>query len=218
MTFKDRIEAGTILAVALKDYQNDDTVIVALPRGGVVLGAVIAENLKAPLGTVLVRKIGHPNAPEYAIGAVAEGNTQIFNAREVAQTHKQFLDAAKRDAVKLIEKRRKLYYANFEPPAVNDRTVILVDDGIATGLSMRAAVKAMQAQGAKTIIVAVPVAPWDAIKKLERLVDTIVLVDNPENFHGAVGAHFVHFDQVDDQAVQETLTEVNSHNVQHRLA
>jgi predicted phosphoribosyltransferase len=174
-----------------------------------VLGAEVAKELKAPLGLVLVRKIGHPGYAEYAIGALAEGEKPVYNEDEVASIDDHWLKQAETTARELIEHRRDLYYGeDFEPPVVTDKTVILVDDGVATGLTMEAAVKAMRNKKAKRIIVAVPVAPRDSVDHLEAIADEAIVLDNPDSFLGAVGSHYMEFEQVDDEEVRALLREV----------
>lgn len=209
MRYVNRQDAGQRLGQALRRFKDDNTVVLALPRGGVVVGAEVARTLLAPLGLVLVRKIGHPHNPEYAIGAIAEDEPPVYNEHERLSAGGHWLKQAESDAKKLIEKRRKLYYGkDFRPPEVKGKTVIIVDDGIATGLTMEAAVKAVQGQNPAKVIVAVPVAPADSVDALLELADEVVLLDKPENFQGAVGAHYQQFEQTNDEEVRELLREV----------
>ncbi|HEX5797256.1 MAG TPA: phosphoribosyltransferase family protein [Candidatus Saccharimonadales bacterium] len=218
MSYVDRQDAGRKLAQALKRFRDGDIVVLALPRGGIVLGAEVARTLKVTLDVIGVRKIGHPFHPEYAIGAVVGENTAVYNRNESAAVDKSWLKKAEAEARELIKKRVDLYYhEDFQPIEVNGKTVILVDDGIATGLSMQASVRAMREQGAERIIVAVPVAPADSVETLKTLADEVVVLDNPGMFLGAVGAHYQLFDQVDDEEVKALLKEVN-HELQRAVA
>lgn len=206
----DRRDAGKRLANVLRHFKGKDTLVLALPRGGVVLGVEVAKKLQAPLDVVLVRKIGHPAYAEYALGALAEGEKPIYNESEVEVIDKNWLKEAEASARKLIRQRRKLYYDDaFSSPAVKGKTVILVDDGIATGLTMNAAVLAMRKKQAKRVIVAVPVAPRDSVDALEAIADEVVVLDNPEDFLGAVGSHYNEFDEVNDEEVRALLREAN---------
>jgi putative phosphoribosyl transferase len=211
MGYANRQAAGQLLADKLKRFAGDDDVIVlALPRGGVVLGAEVAKELEAPLGPVLVRKISHPSSPEYAIGAVVEDEPPVYNKSETAYIHTSWLTQAEASARQLIERRRKLYYSqDLPPPDAAGKTVILVDDGIATGLTMEAAVRAVRNKHPKQIVVAVPVGSAESVVELEDLADEVVVLDKPESFRGAVGSHYAEFEQVDDEEVKELLWEAN---------
>ena len=210
MRYVNRQDAGQRLAKVLRRFAKDDVVVLALPRGGIVLGAEVARELEAPLGLVLVRKIGHPSYAEYAIGAVVEGEPPLYNENEIAAIDEKWLKQAEVAARKLIERRRKLYYGeDLVPAEVAGRVVILVDDGIATGLTMEAAVRATRNKHPKRIIVAAPVASAETLNELESLADEVVILDKPKSFMGAVGSHYTEFEQVDDKEVRELLWEVN---------
>lgn len=209
MRYTNRLDAGKQLARALHHFRSKDTVVLALPRGGVVLGAEIARELEAPLGLVLVKKIGHPSYPEYAIGAIAEDEKPIYNLNEVEIMDEYWLRGAESRARDLIYHRRELYYdGDFIPPEVKQKMVILVDDGIATGLTMEAAVRAVRQQGAQKIIVAVPIASPESVDILEDITDAIITLEDPYTFLGSIGSHYIDFDQVDDEEVRSLLREV----------
>ncbi len=209
MYFFDRQDAGKRLADRLTNFKDSDVVVLALPRGGVVIGKEVAKALHAPLGLVLVRKIGHPYHAEYAIGALAEDKKPVYNEAEVSAIDRAWLKKAESAAHKLIEKRRQIYYGDdFSPPNAKGKTVILVDDGIATGLTMQAAVKALKQKEPKRVIVAVPVAPRDCVAKLKQMADEVILLDDPDNFLGAVGVHYQNFPQVNNEEVKAFLREV----------
>lgn len=206
--YRNRADAGIRLANVLRHYARKGAVVLGLPRGGVAVAAEIAKALKAPLGVVLVRKIPHPNTPEYAIGAVAANQDAFYNQSEIAFIDKSWLqrqETAERD---LIKKRQALYYGDRKPPDIRHKIVILADDGIATGFTMEAAVRAVRKQQPAKVVVAVPVAPQDSIDRLERLCDEVIVLDNPGDFMGAVGSHYLEFDQVDDEEVVTLLQEV----------
>lgn len=209
MSYINRQDAGKRLAKVLRRFKSEATVVLALPRGGIVLGAEVAKELNAPLGLVLVRKIGHPTYPEYAIGAIAENEKPVYNEGEVLSIDGRWLKKAEASARQLLEHRRQLYYGeDFVPPDVKDKITILVDDGIATGLTMKAAVLAIRNKQAKQVIVAVPVASTESIDALETITDEVVVLDKPESFLGAVGSYYREFNQVDDEEVRALLREV----------
>ena len=161
------------------------------------------------MGLVLVRKIGHPYSPEYAIGAVAEHSKPIFNQGEAASVDAKWLEEAVRAARRLIEQRRQDYYGQeFKPPKIKGKTAILVDDGIATGLTMQAAVKSAREQGAEKVVVAVPICPSDSLDKIKQYADETIVLYPPAKFLGAVGSHYRHFDQIDDSEVKQLLKQL----------
>ncbi len=197
------------MAEALDRYKNSNAVVLALPRGGIVLGAEVAKRLKIPLGVVLVRKIGHPQNPEFALGAVAEGLPPVYSG-DISDVSQSWLSRAETAARQLNQRRRELYFSkDFPPPEVVNKTVILVDDGIATGLTMEIAIKLVRNQHAKSVVVAVPLAAADSIADLKKLADEVIVLNNPEEFLGSVGAHYSQFNQVEDEEVKEILHKVN---------
>src|SRR5579885_3365315 len=191
MQFRDRADAGERLAQVLRAFKGKDTVVLALPRGGVVLGAIVAEKLRAPLGTVLVRKISHPYSPEYAIGAVVDDREPVLNRDEALTVSETWLQNNIEEAQALNRRRAATYLQDkFQVPAINGKIVIIIDDGMATGLTMQAAAFAVRAERPKRIIVAVPVASLESVGVLEPLVDDLVILENPEEFMGAIGLHY----------------------------
>ena len=199
--YEDRHDAGKKLAKVLQQYAGKDAVVLALPRGGVVLGAEVAKSLKAPLDVVLVRKIGYPFSSEYAIGAVVRGEKPIVNEDEAAD--EVWLKRAVEDEQVVNEKRYDFYYGGkYEPVQLKGKTVIIVDDGIATGLTMEAAVRTVRQKGPGQVVVAVPVAPPDSLVTLRGLVDEVVVLEDPDKFIGSVGAHYRKFAQVEDDEVK----------------
>jgi predicted phosphoribosyltransferase len=198
--FLDRMDAGKKLAQALFKYRGQPLVVYALPRGGVVLGVEVARALEAPLDLIVVRKIGHPLQPEYAIGAVAEDGYVVTNPDEVARLDEEWLDRATAAELQEAQRRRRLFLQGRAPIEVKDKIAIIVDDGLATGLSMSAAIHEIRGRGPQKVVVAVPVAAAETIDKLKPDVDDLVVLYIPEWF-GAVGAFYQRFDQVSDEEV-----------------
>lgn len=205
MIFKNRADAGKRLTEVLQKYRGQNTIIYALPRGGVVVGAEIAGQLDAPLDLLIVRKIGHPQNPEFAIGAVSESGETIFNQTESANVNPDYLKQEKISQQAEARRRRLIYLQNKPSISAKGKTTILVDDGVATGLTMKAAILEIQKQQPKKIVVAIPVAPLETVKELATMVDEVVVLDSPENFTGAVGAYYEDFPQVMDKEVVKLL-------------
>lgn len=200
--FTNRTDAGQQLATKLLPYRTDDVIVLTLPRGGVVLGYEIAQTIDVPFDILVTRKIGHPANSEYAIGAVDEQGTTVLNETETALIDQQWLQAeiARQQAEAV---RRSVVYRQGKPePDITGKTVIIVDDGIATGFTMRLAVRVVKKQQPKKIIIAVPVAPLDSIAQLKKEgADEVIIVERPEEFMGSVGAHYQSFEQVSDSEV-----------------
>jgi len=202
----NRKTAGKRLAAQLRRYVQSDVAVLALPRGGVVVGAEVAKLLHAPLGIILVRKIGHPANTEYAIGAVAENEAPVYDQREVAAVDQTWLKLEEEAAEEMIEERHEQYYDHvFVQPNIEGRDVVIVDDGVATGLTMRAAIEWARSHGVRRIIAAAPVVAKDVITMLRELADEVEVLIEPADFLGAVGAHYKNFDQVDDMEVRQLL-------------
>ncbi|SPH24355.1 Putative phosphoribosyl transferase [Defluviimonas aquaemixtae] len=204
--FADRAEAGRKLADELERMAPEDPVVLALPRGGVPVAAPIAERLGAPLDLLMVRKIGVPGHEELAAGAIAEGAEPVFNPDVLRSIRSRAEDFAEAVAAKRAEiaERRRMYLGGREQVALEGKTAIVVDDGIATGATMRAALGAARAAGAARVILAVPVAPADALAEVSPMVDETVCLQVPRPFY-AVGAHYRDFRQVSDDEVAATL-------------
>jgi putative phosphoribosyl transferase len=203
MIFKDRVEAGKLLARALENYKDEDTVILALPRGGVVVGAEIANYLKAPLDLVIVRKIGHPFYPEYAIGAISEEGLMIGSKEELASVDQKWLEQEKENQVLEAKRRRKAYLLDREKIPLNGKSVIIVDDGIATGLTMLVAIDIVKQLKPAKIIVATPLSSKKTADRIGAKVDAFIGLEVPQEhrFLGAVGAYYHEFFQVTDEEV-----------------
>ncbi|MFO7974555.1 MAG: phosphoribosyltransferase [Candidatus Hydrogenedentota bacterium] len=206
-TFKNREEAGHRLAKELSGYANRaDVIVLALPRGGVPVAYVVAEDIAAPLDVFIVRKVGVPSQPELAMGAIASGGVRVRNARiinAVGLSNAQFDQEAEKERAEL-ERRQGLYRGDRPAPNLANRAVILVDDGLATGASMRAAVLAVREAQPAEVVVAVGAAPPEACASLAKDADKVVSVLTPEPF-GSVGAWFEEFGQTSDEEVKALL-------------
>jgi len=209
MPFKNRVEAGRKLAAALRKFTGQEVVVVALPRGGVPVAAEIAAALHAPLDLVLVRKIGVPMQPELAMGAVVDGtdphvvrNEDVIRLAEVSEP--EFAAIRDRELLE-IERRRRKYLGNRARADVAGRVAIVVDDGIATGATTRAALQAMRSLGPKRLVLAVPVAPTATLAELRNEADEIVCLEDYEAF-GAIGFYYRDFRQLDDRDVTDILS------------
>lgn len=201
MRFRDRTDAGRRLAQALSGYRGQEGVVLALPRGGVVLGAEIARALGMPLDLVIPRKIGHPLSPEYGIAAVTDSGELVTNPWEVSQMDPEwFKRSVERERAEAV-RRRTRYLGGRAPLPLEGKVAILVDDGIATGLTMEAAIRDVKRRRPARLVVAVPVAPADTAERLRAQVDDFVALDIPELYLGAVGAYYDHFPQVSDDEV-----------------
>ncbi|HZQ29368.1 MAG TPA: phosphoribosyltransferase [Acidimicrobiales bacterium] len=205
-TFADRVTAGRALGAALLDYQGPGTVVLGLPRGGVPVAAEVADALGAPLDVFVVRKLGVPGHEELAMGAIASGGVVVLNEEVMASLG---IDQATLEAVIDRERgelaRRERAYRGDRPPlALAGRTVVLVDDGLATGASMRAAVEAVRRAGPDLVVAAVPVGAAATCVALSRVADRVVCLVTPEPFN-AVGAFYADFSQTTEQEVRTVL-------------
>ncbi|MDD2427596.1 MAG: phosphoribosyltransferase family protein [Eubacteriales bacterium] len=201
MIFENRKEAGIKLAEALEKYAGEDVIVLALPRGGVVLGAEIAKRLKAPLDLVITKKIAHPLSPEYAIGAVAEEGEPLYNQAELHRVDAAWRQREEERVRAELKRRRHAYFGDRAQLDVAAKTVIIVDDGIATGLTMMSAIKYLRDQGAEKIVVAIPVTPADTAQNLQEITDELVSLLIDQYYRGAVGAYYRDFRQVSDSEV-----------------
>lgn len=208
MLFKNRADAGRRLAAALAGYKDQDAVVLALPRGGAPVAAEVAEAIHAPLDLVLVRKLGLPSQPELAMGAVVDGAEPIVVRNEdvIALSGVSEEEIAEVCAAELaeIERRRARYLGDRPRVEVAGRVAIVIDDGIATGATTRAALQALRLRRPKKLVLAVPVAPVDTIERLRAEADEVVCLDSPYDF-GAIGFFYADFRQVSDREVIETL-------------
>jgi len=209
--FKDRRDAGRKLAQELSAYAGrSDVNVLALPRGGVPVAYEVALALGAPLDIFIVRKLGLPGHEELAIGAIASGGVRVLNNDIVQALNipQRVIDAIAQGELKELERRERAYRGDRPAPEVRGRTVILIDDGLATGASMRAAVAGMRAQNPARIVVAVPTAAPETCEKIQPQVDEIVCVMTPQPFYG-VGRWYEDFSQTTDEEVGMLLEEAN---------
>ncbi len=198
--FKDRTDAGKQLARRLAPYRGQEAIVLALPRGGVVVGYEVAKALELPFDIVVVRKVGYPGDPELALCAVDEKGMLLCDKEASAVDQewlKKEIELQRQEAMRRIE----AYRGKRKPVRVADKIVIVVDDGIATGLTMRLAVRSLAAQHPKKIIVAVPVASGFLRAFTSEGADEVIVLEPPEEFVGAVGAHYKSFEQVEDREV-----------------
>ncbi|HEY1735252.1 MAG TPA: phosphoribosyltransferase family protein [Methylovirgula sp.] len=213
MPFKDRAEAGAKLADAFRAYKDQHPVVLALPRGGVPVAAKVAEALSAPLDLLLVRKIGLPGQEELAMGAVVDGdapitvrNEDVIRASGVSET--EFAAVRDRELAE-IERRRTHYLGERLRVGLEGRVAIVIDDGIATGATMRAALRALRLRKPKMLILAVPVGPKDTIEAMRDEADAVVCLEAHESF-GAIGMFYTDFHQISDREVIATLARFSS--------
>ncbi len=206
MIFKDRADAGRQLAGKLASYNDSGAQVLALPRGGVPVAFEIARALRAPLDVFVVRKLGVPGHVELAMGAIASGGVRVLNEDTLAELRigEATLHAVTQAELAELQRRENAYRGSVPAPDVSGRTVILIDDGLATGASMYAAVLALRALSPSKIIVAVPVAPADTCANIARYVDDMVCAATPDPFRG-VGAWYRDFRQVSDDEVRAML-------------
>ena len=207
LQFRDRREAGRVLAENLGKYSHrDDVIVLGLPRGGLPVASEVALALGAPLDVLLVRKLGVPGFEELAMGAIASGGARVINEHVLARLDNadQALALATETQIRELERREMEYRDGRHAPELRGKTVILVDDGLATGATMRAAVMALRECGIARCVVAVPVAAPDTYAKLAEEVDEIVCVITPASFH-AVGQFYQDFSQTTDSEVRELL-------------
>ncbi|WP_431266564.1 phosphoribosyltransferase [Roseateles chitinivorans] len=205
--FADRRDAGRQLVARLAPYAHrDDVTVLALPRGGVPVGAEIARALEAPLDVLVVRKLGLPGQPEYAMGAIASGDVRVLNTQVLQQLAISYsaIEIVTRAEVRELHRREKLYRGNRPAPAVEGRQVILVDDGMATGASMRAGVQALREMRPAKIVVAVPVSSPETCHLITQDADEVLCAHTPERFR-SVGQWYERFEQTTDEEVRRLL-------------
>jgi putative phosphoribosyl transferase len=203
--FLDRTDAGRQLGEALKGYAAFKPIILALPRGGVPIGFEVAKALNAPLDVLVVRKIGAPWNPEFGVGAIAPG-VQIFDQptlNELGLTPSDLKDIIYEEQVEL-NRRMHAYRGNTDLPNISGKVVILIDDGLATGITTRAAIEAIKKLKPSQVILAVPVGPADTVELLRKLVDHLICLEIPSHFY-AVGSFYQNFSQVSDTEVLNLL-------------
>ncbi len=205
---RNREEAAYMLANRLARYEGQDGIVLAIPRGGVPIGAIIANRLHMPLEVILSKKIGHPSNPEYAIGSVCLDSVQV---NEQINVPEEYIQAETERIRKLLREKYKLFMGNRTPTPLKGRVAILVDDGIATGNTLIATINLVKKQHPSKIVVAVPVAPPSAVEHIGAMVDDMVCLFAPPDFF-AVGQFYQEFYQVTDDEVIELLREQNAHH------
>ena len=202
---KDRKEAGLLLSEKLEKYQDTETLILAVPRGGVPIGYEIAKNLNLPLDIILSKKIGHPLNKEFAIGAVSLDSTIIDPYPDISNA---YIDAEIKHIRELLQEKYALYMGNRKPVDIKGKNVIIVDDGIATGNTLLASINMLRKNNPKKIIVAVPVVPADVVATFQQKADEFVFLMAPMDF-GGVGRFYQDFEQVNDDEVIRMLGMAN---------
>ncbi|MEJ2315216.1 MAG: phosphoribosyltransferase [Nitrospirota bacterium] len=190
----------------MKYAGRKDVIVIALPRGGVETGVEIAERLNCPLDVIIVRKIGYPGQPELALGAVAETGAVVLNEEIIAmgRVSKDYINQESEEKNKDIQRRKELYRGGADIPDMKGKTVIVVDDGVATGATMKSAISAVQKEGPEKLVVALPVASVEAKESIGAMVDEILCLQAPRDFM-AVGGYYEDFRQVTDEEVVEML-------------
>ncbi len=205
--FTDRTEAGEQLAEALSDKQLGADIVLAIPRGGLPLGRAVADALDVPLDVVVAKKIGAPGNPELAIGAVASDGSALRNERsfQTSGADEEYFERKRTEQAASAREKANQYREDSKEPELAGKTVIVVDDGVATGSTARACLKQVNEADADDVILAVPVGPPDTIDELKQLADEVVCLQIPKQFR-AVGAHYERFDQVTDEKAMGYMT------------
>jgi putative phosphoribosyl transferase len=205
LPLRDRRHAGQVLARRLEHLRGwPGLVVLALPRGGVAVGFEVAQALRAPLDVFVVRKLGHPGHEEYAMGAIASGGIRVLNPDGLAPVSPATLEAVVAREQAELERRERLYRGDRAAPVLEDRTVIVVDDGLATGATMRAAAQAIRQQRPHHLCIAVPVGPSETCEELRDLADQVICAATPRPFR-AVGLWYSDFPQATDDEVRDLL-------------
>lgn len=207
-TFRDRTEAGRQLGARLEGMTLENPVVYALPRGGVPVALEVAKALDAPLDLIMVRKIGAPGAPELALAAIVDGESPHMVVNERVRRHTgaddKYIERRRAEELQEIERRRAVYLDGHKPIPPEGRTAILVDDGLATGATMKVALEALRHKGALAAVVAIPVAPAETLPEFEGLADAVVCLNPAEVFYG-VGAFYSDFHQLSDEETRRLL-------------
>ncbi|MCW3097681.1 MAG: phosphoribosyltransferase [Chthonomonadaceae bacterium] len=210
LIFEDRTDAGRFLAGKLTVYKQEDPIVLALPRGGVVVGYEIARALNAPLDVIVARKLGAPGHEELGIGAIAPGDVRVLDERTIhwlGITDEQLQRVIAKETLEM-NRRLRLYRGDRPLPEVRDKTVILVDDGLATGVTAQAAILSLRRQQPRRLIVAIPVCAPETAERLRTEVDELTCLSTPAEFR-AVGLWYRRFEQTTDQEVIDLLARAN---------
>jgi putative phosphoribosyl transferase len=203
--FIDREDAALKLIPLLNKYRNDRGIVLAVPRGGVPIAYHVAKRYNLPLELLMTKKIGHPSNPEYAIGAVSLEDHIIDESLGIPQS---YIDNKIEEIRKSLQDRYKKFMGNHKPIGIENKVVIIIDDGMATGNTILSSIKMLRHQNPKKIVVAVPVATSQAVAKIRKQVDELICLYIPEPFYG-VGLHYMNFNQVEDEEVIRLLKEIN---------
>ncbi len=204
--YRDRQDAAHQLVPLLQDYKNqDDVIILAVPRGALEIGVILAQELQAPLDVIFVKKIGAPGNPELAIGAVSMNHMKIASEY---QQYTDYIDEQVKEIRKTIKERTLKYRGDAPTLDLKDKVVIITDDGVATGKTLIAAIDMVKKHNPKKIIVAIPVGPYDTIEKIKKMVDKVICLETPVSFM-AVGQFYKRFPQVEDETAIELLKKAN---------
>jgi putative phosphoribosyl transferase len=209
--FKDRFEAGARLAEKVKKFKDSNSIILAIPRGGLEVGYVITKETGIPLDIILIKKIGHPLDKEYAIGSVSLSG-RIIN--QEARVHQKYIEDETIQIQEELKRKYKRYFGNRQPFPLEGKIVILTDDGVATGSTILAAIDIVRNHNPKKIVIAIPVAPMETIKKLELIADEVICELVPPSFQG-VGQFYENFAQVPDSEAITLLQKVSRIEVNH---
>ncbi len=212
MYFKDRISAGKYLARFFNHVSGEDAVVYALPRGGVIVGAEIAKAIRAPLDLIITRKIGHPDQPEYAIGAVAEDGHSVLDKEAVMKVDEQYITDEAVKQKQEAKRRREAYLGSRQPISCNGKIAIVVDDGIATGLTIKAAIKELKIHySPRRIIVAVPIAPRDVVVEWKKEGVEVLPIITIKDFSGSLGSYYLKFPPINDNEVIKVIRDTEKH-------
>lgn len=204
--FKNRRDAAMQLVEKLEQYKGSNGIVLAIPRGGVPIGYIISKELELPLEITLSKKIGHPSNPEFAVGSVSLQGVVIDE--HVTGVSKKYIDEESKKLLQNLQDKFKLFMGNNKPSDLKNKIVIIVDDGIATGNTIKASVLAIRKSNPKKIVIAVPVSPKETAMKLGDLVDELICIQTPSEFYG-VGQFYDDFSQVDDEEVIKLLKQYN---------
>ncbi len=207
--FKDRLDAAIRLTHKLEKYKNQDGVVLAVPRGAVPMGCYMAHELKLPLDLVMTKKLGHPMNREYAIGAVSLESSFIEDRQDVPE---EYIIAETQRIQEQLRERYAKFMGGSKPVTLKNKIVIIVDDGIATGRTLMAAIKMIRSRDPKKIVVAIPVAPPESAKKIIELVDEFICLYLPEQFYG-VGMFYEDFSEVNDEEVSTLMRAMNGRGI-----